>query len=93
MIPEARNRTDNLQVRYEYSHYHLRQNEDKVIFLDEFGISCSTRTAYGRSEVGTTSTKIVRTIRSKNISTSAAMSKNEIIYFKTIENTYNEERY
>ena len=36
LILEARNRPDNLQVRYEYYDYYLRQNEDKVIFLDEF---------------------------------------------------------
>jgi hypothetical protein len=57
------------------------------------GISFSSRKAYGRSIIGTSTRKIIAAIRSRNFPTCAAMSKNRIIYFKTYDVAFNTERY
>jgi hypothetical protein len=51
------------------------------------------RVGYGRSLIVTTPQKQVRSIRAKNYSISAAMNKNGVIYFKSIAETYNGERF
>jgi hypothetical protein len=57
-------------------------DENNVVFVDEFGVDISIRLAYGRSEVGTVAKKIVRSIRSKNFSVSAAISRNGLVHLK-----------
>lgn len=93
LIPEARNTTKTIEKRFEYANFYSAQNEDRIIFLDEFGCSCSIRSNYGRSAIGTTPRKNIRTIRSKNYSVSAAISKRKLLHFKTISLPYNGERY
>jgi transposase len=56
-IPEARNSETNIQKRFDYANFYLAQDEDKIIFLYEFGCSCSIRSMYGRGELGTTQEK------------------------------------
>jgi hypothetical protein len=51
------------------------------------------RVSYGRSLVGTTPRKQVRSIRSKNYSIAAAVSKFGILNFKTFEGAYNGVRF
>ena len=67
LIPEARNRYSMNESRFAYANFYLAQNEEKIIFLDE----CYTRSHYGRREVGTTTMKKLRTIRSKDYSVSS----------------------
>ena len=66
---------------------------DQIIFLDEMGVNCSMRRAYGRSLAGTTPRKVVRTIRSRNISISAAISRRCVLHFQTIPQAFNGDRY
>jgi len=53
------------------------------------GVNCSLRIGYGRSLVGSPAKKIVRSIRSKNYSICAGISKNGILHFKTQNSAYN----
>ena len=89
LIPEARNTTGMISGIEVYCSEYMLQDETKIIFIDEFRISCSTLINYGRSLVGTTPRKAVRSIRSKNISVCAAMMKSGIVSFTTREKTYN----
>ena len=82
LVPQRRNADSNVENRFEYCSNYLLFDESNIIFLDEFGISCSTRQKYGRSLVNTKPLKQVRTIRSKNISVLAAMNKKGIICLK-----------
>ena len=64
-------------------------NEESVVFLDEFGVSSSLRVRYGRSEIGSPATKIVRSIRSKNYSVSAAIVKSRLLFHQTSKTAFN----
>jgi hypothetical protein len=63
------------------------------LFLDEFGVSCSMRLAYGRSLCGTSPRKIVRSIRTKNYSVSAAILKSGLLFYKIIRKAFDGEAY
>ena len=89
LVPSMRNSAENIEARFNYANEYLLLNEEKIIFLDEFGVSCSHRLSYGRSEVGTPAKKVVRSIRSKNFSICAAISKNGLILSKTMNTAYN----
>jgi len=93
LIPAARNNEKTINLRQAYCETYALWDEDSLIFVDEFGISCSTRVKYGRSEKGTTPRKSVRTIRSKNISVSAAIMKNKVITFKIQDRPYTGESF
>jgi transposase len=93
LIPEMRNSSSNIEKRYAYATEYLQYDQDKVVFLDEFGANCSIRSAYGRSQIGTTPRKNIRAIRSKNFSISAAMAKNTLLFYEVIDRPYNGERY
>lgn len=93
LIPESRNTVENLEKRFVYASEFLQIDEDKVVFLDEFGASCSIRSNYGRSQIGTTPRKTVRAIRTKNYSISAAVSKDRLLYYEVKNESYNGERY
>jgi len=53
MVPIARNAEKLIGTRQIYCENYMLLDESKLIFVDEFGISCSTRVKYGRSLVGT----------------------------------------
>jgi len=93
LIPEARNSEDNVEKRFQYANQYLLMDESKVMFLDEFGVNCSMRKSHGRSEKGTTPKKVVKSIRSKNFSISAAITKTRLVYYKKIDRAFNGERY
>jgi len=93
MIPAARNNEKTLSLRQTFCETYALWDEDCLIFVDEFGISCSTRVKYGRSEKGTTPRKNIRSIRSKNISVSAAIMKNKLITFKIQDRPYKGETF
>jgi len=88
-VPERRNALDVINTRESYCSDYMLQDEEKLIFVDEFGVSCSTRVAYGRSLVGPPARKPIRSIRSKNISVCAAVMKSGVKYFKIRETAYN----
>ena len=81
LVPAARNKPENIAKRFEYAGIFTQIPQDSLIFLDECGISCSIRKSHGRSLRGTTPRKTVRSIRSKNISISAAITKNRVYFF------------
>lgn len=89
LIPEARNNESNIQKRYDYARMMITQNLDDLIFIDEFGVNCSMRQRYGRSAIGIPAKKVVTTIRSKNISVCAAVSRNGLLNFKISETSFN----
>lgn len=93
LVPEARNTEANIQKRFEYANLFLSLNEQSVIFMDEMGVNCSLRMGYGRSVVGTPARKNVRALRSRNYSVSAAINRDGVLFFKTINQPYNGERY
>lgn len=89
-VPEPRNTEQTIQSRFIFCNEYLLFDETKIIFLDEFGISCSTRSKYGRSKVNTTPRKGVRAIRSRNFSVIAAISRTQLISFNVQETAYNQ---
>lgn len=88
-VPESRNTLGNINLRETYCSEYSLQDEEKIIFVDEFGVSCSTRVGYGRSIVGSPARKNVRAIRSKNISVCAAIMKGGVKHFKISDTPYN----
>jgi len=54
LVPLKRNVETNLIRRHEYATNFFVQDEDKFIFIDEMGISCSTRKSRGWSAKGNT---------------------------------------
>jgi len=89
LVPEVRNCKRVVDQRYDYSNSYLLLNEEKVVFLDEFGVSCSSRQSYGRSEIGSLARKIVRSIRSKNYSVSAAIVKSGLLFHQSLSTSFN----
>jgi transposase len=89
LVPVARNAEVTIEKRFVYANQYLMLDEEKCIFLDEFGVNCSMRLGYGRSERGTQARKIVRSIRSKNYSICAAISKSGLILYHTKNCPYN----
>jgi transposase len=85
LVPEARNTTELINLTFSYCSNYLLIDENTLIFVDEFGISCSTRIGYGRSIIGTNPKKEVRAIRSKNFSICAAVCKIGLISFEINE--------
>jgi len=93
LIPAQRNAVSNIGVRRDYASAFMLLSVDKIIFLDEMGVNCSMRRRYGRSLAGTTPRKVVTTIRSRNISISAAISRKSVLHFQSILQAYNGDRY
>jgi len=56
-------------------------------------VNCSIRASYGRSLVGSTSRKVVRSIRSKKYSILAGMNNRGIIFHRTLSASFNGKRY
>lgn len=86
IIPERRNCSVTIEIRYEYAlAFRLLEEtiDDKnVIFLDEVGFSVVTRPSRGRSLRGNSAYITVSAARSRNISVVAAMNKYEMIFHK-----------
>lgn len=93
LIPERRNIENNINIRFEYAREVIAYDQERLIFIDEFGVNCSMRKRYGRAPLGETPRKNVSTIRSKNFSVAAAMSCNELLCFKIKESAYNGESF
>lgn len=89
LIPERRNTLSNIESRFNYAADFMLFDEEKMLFIDEMGLSVSMRIGYGRSRRGTQAVKRVRAIRSKNYSTAAAMNKNGIMHFKVSDKAFN----
>lgn len=82
-IPEKRNTAETIKKRLEYAFEFSSIDEDKLIFIDEMGISLSSRNKMGRALIGQQARRIVASIRSENITVTAAMSKRKLIFFST----------
>lgn len=96
LVPIRRNCINTINLRFQYIVKLLRiisNEESKIIFVDETGFNVSMRSLYGRSRKNTYPTKIVKSIRSKNISMSCCISKDRMIYYELIERAYNRENY
>lgn len=89
LIPEARNSNINVEKRKEYASQFMLMSTDSLVFLDEMGVNCSMRRSYGRSLAGTSPRKTVRSIRSKNYSVSAAITRRGVFYFQVLSHAYN----
>lgn len=89
LVPIKRNATNNIETRFQYANKIMELDNQRLIFIDEMGVNCSMRKRYGRAIVGETPKKNVTTIRSKNISIAAAMTKSKIIQYKIKEGAYN----
>jgi len=89
LVPEIRNCERVVDERYQYATTYLLLNEEKVVFLDEFGVSCSLRVNYGRSQIGSPARKIVSSIRSRNYSVSAAITKLGLLFHQTLKTSLN----
>lgn len=93
LVPERRNIEGNINTREAYCERYLRMDDSNIVFIDEFGVSCSTRQKFGRSIIGTMGRKQVRAIRSKNFSVCAAICKRMILLHDTRESAYSRESF
>jgi transposase len=79
LVPERRNCERTINLRAEYGNVFFVNffsfEEYELIFVDEVGFSVSSRTKFGRSRVGSSVYVPTATIKSKNISVIAAMTK------------------
>ena len=64
-------------------------DDENIFFLDESGFSLSTRRDKGWSYKGSKANVVVPAIRSRNISTVAAISNSGLLYFETKYAAYN----
>lgn len=78
---------ENLQQRKEHSIWFLRQyNSGRlIIYLDEVGFQVSMRRHYGRSKKGIRAQKVVKSIKTRNISVIAGMTSTSLYYYKVLE--------
>lgn len=78
---------ENLQQRKEHSIWFLRQyNSGRlIIYLDEVGFQVSMRRHYGRSKKGVRAQKVVKSIKTRNISVIAGMTSTSLYYYKVLE--------
>lgn len=93
LIPGLRNTIQNIQKRFEYANFYILQNEEKIVFVDEMGVNCSMRLTHGRSLIGTSPRKQVRSIRSKNFSVGSAISKKNMFCFKVYDSAFNGDKF
>lgn len=92
-IPERRNSEDNIIRRYDYAMQFINLNQNKVIFLDETGISVSSRCKRGRSVIGTTPIQNVRQLRSINYSICASVTQHGMFLYEVQKGSYNGARF
>jgi len=91
VVPIRRNCDSTINTRYEYAMKFMLmdRNREKIYFLDECGVSVSTRTNYGRSLRGTRANLTVKSIRGKNYSVCAAMNHTSLFFYQVQETAYN----
>ena len=68
---------ERIEERRNYSQWHVRQiiNHRNMVYVDEVGFQVSSRVSSGRSKAGTRAIATVPTVRSRNISVMAAITK------------------
>ncbi|KII73193.1 hypothetical protein RF11_06864 [Thelohanellus kitauei] len=94
MIPERRNWVQTKNILFEYILKFLRLiciDSSKIILMDETGFNLSTISIFGRSTRNTQPTKIVKCFRSKNISMSCCINKNQMIHYELLDRAYKRE--
>ncbi|XP_074596279.1 uncharacterized protein LOC141851433 [Brevipalpus obovatus] len=88
-MPKRRNDPDVIEKRYQYALRFSSFDESKIFYLDEAGFNVSMRRRYGRSKKGEKAVSIVPAIRSRNISVSAAISKECLFFYEAVDRAYN----
>ncbi|KII73661.1 hypothetical protein RF11_12212 [Thelohanellus kitauei] len=68
-------------------------DESRIIFMDVTGFNISMRSVYARSLRNTQPTKVVKSIRSKNVSMSCCINKDRMIFYELTERPYNRNNY
>ena len=89
IMPARRNSSDVIEKRYDFAVMFSSLDENKIYYLDEAGFQVSMRRKYGRSKKGEKAVMIVPAIRTKNISVSAAISKECLFFYETLDRPYN----
>ena len=86
IVPQRRNCESTLDQRLFYAqkfNAKLLETEGKTfVFIDEVGFSVSSRTRFGRSLTGSSACISVPSVRSRNISVIASMSKDKMVMYK-----------
>jgi hypothetical protein len=97
LIPARRNDQLAIEQRYAYASLYLNMlttvEEKHIYFIDEAGFNISMRVRRGRSLVGTRAVRIVRNIRSRNITLCCAIGKEGILNYETSQGSYNTDKF
>lgn len=92
--PAARNSEEVLDNRRDYARRFLNfLDDDKIVFVDEAGISCSTRRKVGRARIGQEARQVVQSIRSKNYSICACIAVDQLFFYEATSVGYNGDRF
>ena len=85
-VPVQRNTESTHNIRLDYAHIiFLEDDEEETVYTDEMEICCSMRERRGRGPVAT--------MRSRNFSVCAAVSRRGLLHFEVSDRPYNAERY
>lgn len=77
----------NTQQKKEHSAWFLRMYGSNrfILYLDEVGFQVSMRRHYGRSLVGTRAQKVIKSIKTRNISVIAGMTSSSLYYYRILD--------
>ncbi len=80
VVPEVRNTEEVIQKRFDFAmkYNQILAERNKMFWIDEYGISVTSRSRYGRSVKGSKPVKRVPTVRTRNYSVCAAMNDNSL---------------
>lgn len=95
IFPVRRNSPEVKQARYDYAvkFNSIREDMNKIFFLDETGIQVFARKNYGRSPRGMRACSTRGAIRSKNYSIEAVISSDRLYFFEIMNQPYNSEHF
>lgn len=76
-----------------YNRLVQRLPQAAIIFIDEVGFNMSMMTMMGRSLIGTSATKVVRQLRSRNIYIVCAMNRSGILHYMMRNRAINQQSF
>lgn len=88
-VPARRNSVEVIGRRYEYALHFSKLDQNKILFVDETGFSICTRRKKGRSLLGTSPIRVVRQIRSRNLSVCSAVTNGGMLDYKLMFKAFN----
>ena len=88
-IPQRRNSNEVIEIRRQYALEFTRFDQNKIIFIDETGVSIASRSRKGRSLIGTTPIRNVRQLRTNNYTICSSMLNNKILHYQTKSGSFN----